>query len=192
MTKTVKSGASVSSKPYQLISYNRHGVELETQVFASPAQLAYSAYRARWYLQENARDWFLPATRAAYQRALSPRGKEMNMAELQAWGATVSSRRSPWCEQYGYVRRCGPVHGIHKWGRGGPSNRASRTQRERRDNAFVLAQEGEIRARAARCGSHIPDSWDEKPRCLERNWKSQHKGRKSWDRRTKHGKAAAM
>lgn len=193
MTKNVKSGASAGSKkPYQLISYNRYGVELETQGFVSPAEMAYTAYRARWYLQENARDWFVPSTRAVDQKALSPHGKEMNMAELVAWGATVSRGRSPWCKQYGYVRRCGPVHGIHKWGRGGPSNRASRTQQERRNNACVLTEEGEVSARAARCGSHVPDSWDEKPRCLERNWKSQHKGRKSWDRRTKHGRVATM
>lgn len=187
MTTTVKQGAAGRSKKmYRLVSYNRYGVELETLLFVSPAEMAYTAHRVRWYLQENALDWFVPSTRAVDQKALSPRGKEMSMAELVAWGAAVSRARSPWCEQPGYVRRRGPVHGIHKWG-GGPSNRASRTQQERRDNACVLVEEGEVRARAVRGGSHVPDSWDEKPRCRERNWKSQHKGRKSWDRSARHG-----
>ena len=76
----------------------------------------------------------------------------------------------------------GPVPGIRKR-RGGPAHfRHPATTPEARLNAMLLPGEGEVSARRARCGANLPDSWDERVRSVEKSWKSQHQGRKAWDR----------
>jgi len=78
--------------------------------------------------------------------------------------------------------RLGPVPGTRKR-RGGPACfRQPATTQEIRLNAMVLPVEGEVSARRARCATNLPDSWQEQVRSVERNWKSQHQGRKAWDR----------
>lgn len=75
----------------------------------------------------------------------------------------------------------GPVPGTGT--RGGYSRhyRRPHTQGERRQ-AIWLVEEGEPAIRAARHANYLPTRWDDIHRRTERNWKSQHKGRKAWDR----------
>ena len=58
--------------------------------------------------------------------------------------------------------------------------RQPHTQAERRLNACVLTEDGEVPARPVR--NHLPSVWDDDFRHRTRNWKAQHKGRKAWDR----------
>jgi len=179
MSKTFLTGAAV--RPYKLVSFNRYSVALRTEWFNTLDDLAYAAFRASWYLQDNASKWFVSETYAVEQLAFTPRGKPISLAELVAWGRRLAWHRHLSRRFSGYVRRCGPVEGIRKW-RGGSSSRPCRVQNERRSNDCVLRDEGEVAARASRCGFHLPDSWDGRSRTVQRCWKAQHKGRKSWDR----------
>lgn len=60
--------------------------------------------------------------------------------------------------------------------------RRPRTEAERRLNALVVFEDGEVPARNRRRGRALPSSWDDIPREIPRGWKDQHKGRKSWDK----------
>ncbi len=118
--------------------------------------------------------------------ALSSNGKFLDLADLVKFGSRL--RNEQWAAHRfeGYRHRSGPVPGIrcHR-----ASSRYSRrymrrieTTSERRQAASVLPCEGEVPARAARNASNLPDTRDEAWRLVERSWKSQHKGRKAWDR----------
>lgn len=61
--------------------------------------------------------------------------------------------------------------------------RQMRTMAERRLNALVLVEEGEVPARACRTSHNLPSSWDDIPREHDHGWKARHKGRKAWDTR---------
>lgn len=116
--------------------------------------------------------------------AYSPRGKLLDVHALEAHGRRLyNSRTGYWTRLYpGYVRRRGPVHGIRKWRGGGHYFRRIHTTPERRQAALVVYEDGEVAARPARNLRNLPNSWDDYARCVERSWKSQHKGRKAWDR----------
>lgn len=61
--------------------------------------------------------------------------------------------------------------------------RRPRTEAERRLNALVVVEDGEVPARSRRQGQALPSSWDDIPREIPHGWKDQHRGRKSWDKR---------
>lgn len=90
----------------------------------------------------------------------------------------IESRRSLYTGYCGY----GPVPGTRKSRGGIGYSRRMKTVGERRLNALVLHDDGEVACRSSRFGGNLPSSWDDKFRNTERNWKSQHKGIKSWDR----------
>lgn len=79
-------------------------------------------------------------------------------------------------------RGFGPVEGIRKWRGGYGSCRRVRTMAEKRLNELVLYEDGEVSARTSRLGTNLVSSWDDVMRQNERNWKSQTKGIKAWDR----------
>lgn len=73
-----------------------------------------------------------------------------------------------------------PVRGIRKYRGGGYGfHRYPQTTPERRLNQ---AMPDEPAARWARQGRHLPTSWDDLPRTVQRCWKAQRKGRKTWAR----------
>jgi hypothetical protein len=185
MNATIMTGAAM--RPYKLVSYNCYSAELRTELFTSLDELAYAAYRASWYLKDNARKWFVSETYAVEQCAFAPRGKPLAIAELVAWGGRLAWNKYVLDTLSAYTHRQGPVRGIRKW-RGGSSSRPHQVQGQRRANALVLVEDGEVPARVSRCGFNLPDSWDGRRRINQRCWKSQHKGRKSWDRPAQHGK----
>lgn len=110
-------------------------------------------------------------------------GKQLNLDEILAW--FNRQRQAQWSglRRGGpYEYRRGPVGGTRCSRGGGGFMRHMRTTAERRLNALVLKDEGEVPARVARTGHNLPNSWDDYRRHQERCWKAQHKGRKSWDR----------
>lgn len=186
MTTTIMTGAT--ARPYRLINLNRSQQELRTEEFDSLEDLACAAYRAHRSLKENTHRWFLPSASAVYQKALTPRGKPLAIQELVAWGARITWTRYSRQYRAGYVWREGSVPDLRKW-RGGSNTRPYRVQGERRLNALVIIEDGEVPARVTRRGYGLPDSRDGRPRTRQRSWKSQHKGCKNWDRPARHGKA---
>ncbi len=169
-----------AARPCQLVELTASGRVVRTREFDSLADLAKAAARASYSLDYEARFGWPGA--AVRQQAFSARGRPLATEELVAWGrrlfeALYAHRRFP-----GYVRRRGPVHGIRKWRGGGGYFRGVRTMAETRLNALVLVEEGEVGCRPSRRERNLPHSWDDVPRHRERSWKSQHRGRKSWDR----------
>lgn len=171
-------------RPYKLIGLNYQGVPVSGHDYETLEDLARAASSASYYLARNAESWMPLPSQAVRQKAVSPRGKLLNLDELVAWGRRL--RWTGYYSRYAYVFRNGPVSGIRKW-RGGSSNTNARTQSERRLNAMVVKEDGEVSTRAARLGFNLPCSWDGRPRNNERCWKSQHKGGKSWARPARHG-----
>lgn len=174
-------------RPYKLIGLNYQGVPVSDHDYETLEDLARAASSASYYLARNAESWMPLPSQAVRQKAVSPRGKLLNLDELVAWGRRL--RWAGYYSRYAYVFRNGPVSGIRKW-RGGSSNTNARTQSERRLNAMVVKEDGEVSTRAARLGFNLPCSWDGRPRNNERCWKSQHKGGKSWARPARHGSNA--
>lgn len=179
MTHSIASDARV--RPYELAEYDREGRLVRRTEYASQEALAAAAWHLSHEIQRNAQRWFVDPDRIVRLVATNARGKSLNVDELVAWRANTWHR--DWMRlRYGACKfRCEPVPGTGGW-RGGPSSRPSRTQQERRNGVFWLAQDGEPPARAVRRSGYLPDSWDEMPRFTQRSWKRQHKGRKSWDR----------
>lgn len=92
-----------------------------------------------------------------------------------------------------HYRGQGPVYGIRKSRGGGHYFRRMSTMSERRLNGMTLHEEGEVAPRPSRCGFNLPSNYDDYQVCRQDNWKSQHKGVKSWDRQvtlSKKDKAA--
>jgi len=77
----------------------------------------------------------------------------------------------------------GPVPGTGRLRHGTfiPHWRPCRTSQERRHAAHAFAEEGEVGPRACR-NTVLPEVWDDRARQRIKCWKSQHTGRKSWDR----------
>lgn len=115
--------------------------------------------------------------------AYSGYGRVFDVVELSAWGEKldIPDTASFWYRWPGYVRRQGSVPGIRKW-RGGHSCKSCRFLNEARMNQAQALEEGEPACRPARRPGSLCDSWDGRRRCVERSWKSQHKGCKAWDR----------
>lgn len=117
--------------------------------------------------------------------AFAPNGSLLKVGHLLQVGSGLNLAARRFCcwriANRGYCGY-GPVPGVRKHRGGGGCCRRIRTTSERRLNALVLREEGEVAARPSRSGHGLPDSWDDIQRGHERNWKNQHKGRKSWDR----------
>lgn len=172
-------------RPYKLIGLNYQNMPVTEQSYATLEELARGASSSSYYLQRCMSDGYRLWNEAVSQKAFGPRNKPLVLDDLVAWGRRL--RYTGFYSRYGtYVYRCGPVSGVRKW-RGGSSNTNARTQSERRLNAMVVTEDGEVSARAVRQGTHLPCSWDGRYRNSERCWKSQHKGGKSWDRPVRHG-----
>ena len=172
-------------RPYKLIGLNYQNMPVSEQCFATLEELARAASSSSYYLQRSLSDGYRLWNEAVRQRATGPRDKQLVLEDLVAWGRRL--RYSSYYRGYGsYVFRNGPVSGVRKW-RGGSSTTNARTQSERRLNAMVVKEDGEVSTRAARLGFNLPCSWDGRPRNNERCWKSQHRGGKSWDRPARHG-----
>lgn len=182
--KTGASRQSPARRTWRLVELNRNGAELRVTRHASLDALARAARKRSGSLFTAS--WYRPATGEDLMALLplSPNGKVLALDELLAYASRLvheewfgRQRRS-----VGYRRRQGPVHGIRKWRGGGGSMRRPGTTAERRLNAFVLHEDGEVGCRPARRESCLPNAWDDYLRHKERSWKAQHKGRKSWDR----------
>jgi len=124
-------------------------------------------------------------------QAYGPRGETFDTCELFVWGRRLNCDARPAGAYFqrprapvaGYVRRQGPVPGVHKlhsyrW------HRAPRTMNERRLNASSCRQHEEVEptSRPGRNGYALPSDRDDIHRGAERTWKAQRKGRKAWDR----------
>jgi hypothetical protein len=74
-----------------------------------------------------------------------------------------------------------PVPGLslHRW-RSSYWYRSVHTSAEHRMNQPIAGDEPSCRA--ARGDRLLPTSWDDWPRCVQRCWKTQHRGRKAWQR----------
>jgi hypothetical protein len=111
----------------------------------------------------------------------SSSGKSFDVLELYRWGRNqVAARRYGW--QNETWNGNGPVPYIHKRRGGRHHYRRMATQSDRRLNQ-VIRDEGEPAIRASRNAFNLPNAWDDFKLYRERNWKSQHKGRKSWDKK---------
>lgn len=123
--------------------------------------------------------------------ARGPRCETFNIDELIAWGRRLKRHEclratSPHQEQYrdpAYACRQGPVAGVHK-GRGYVDwYRAPKAMNERRVNAVVICGEHDVvMVRSSRRSTNLPSERDDMFRCMQRCWKAQIKGCKSWDR----------
>lgn len=176
MSATLPGPASVAGH-YTFVLHHRHRRVDECSHYACLADLAkavdaFVREQAAWY-----------PTPHCHPRAYSPNDRALDVVALAAHGARLARNRWPrwWPHCDGYVRRQGPVPGIHR-PHHGCSLRHPQTMSERRAAALVIAEDGEVGPRAARGLRHIPHSWDDRPRGSQRSWKSQHKGRKAWDR----------
>lgn len=187
MTSYTANAGQRNGRCYQLELIADNGGK-QTQYFDSLEDLARAAYSARLnrerydrfayyydYLPARTDHWVL-----SHMRACSFRGKALDVLTLCTWGATLGRYRYRYCSN-GYVRRKGSVPGIRKW-RGGPRYRHSHTMALRRQNAGWLVEEGEVECRPCQRDTYLYHSWDGRHRPVERCWKSQHKGRKAWDR----------
>lgn len=127
--------------------------------------------------------------------AFSPNGRSLKIAAILARGNALENTDGSGLSyrlRHGYRHYCGygPVPGIRKSRGGSGYMRRIQTTAEKRLNVLVLEEEGEVPARAARCGRNLPSAWDDFMRYNENCWKAQTKGRKSWDRR-RHGNTHA-
>lgn len=118
--------------------------------------------------------------------AYGPRGRTMDMEVLLSQGRAIleaerfARRYARWHKQP-YSGQ-GPVPGVSNTRGRGRWRRRIHTRTELRLNALVVHEEGEVSARASRCGTNLPDTRDGYARDPQRSWKAQGKGRKAWDR----------
>ena len=114
--------------------------------------------------------------------AVSPRDKLLHVGELLAQHRKRLAQAYPvaWRKPKPFTPRSGPVPGTGKR-RGSRWFRYIHTEAERRLNALVLAEEGEVAARPRR-RKGLPNTWDEFERRPDTSWTAQRKGRKAWDR----------
>ena len=102
------------------------------------------------------------------------RGQPLTAADF---AGLVPARSTWWSRRWDSYRWNGegPVPGTRKCSGHYCWFRHPRTANERRLNALVLAEDGEIGPRAARRPARIPTAWDDLGRHVERNWKRQRK-----------------
>ena len=114
-------------------------------------------------------------------RVVSRHNKPLHLGELLGQMSWLPAHLKPvWPWKRNFTFRRGPVPGIATRRGGYGVFRQPHTQAERRLNACVLADDGEVPARPVR--NSLPSVWDDDFRHRTRNWKAQHKGRKAWDR----------
>jgi hypothetical protein len=182
---------AADARPYTLTEYDRNWFVVRVQRFASLEALAAAARVNSWRHADNRRwttSWL--TGKPVRQVAHNFRNKTLPVDELVAWVDNHHAARRWYSYRPEVEWRSEPVPGIRKQ-RGGSGRRRWKTQQERRDNALVLKEEGEVAARPCRRGGYLPHSWDWSPYAKGlRGWKGQHKGQKSWDRPARHGKAA--
>lgn len=174
------------SHSYQLDIIADNGGK-QTQFFDSLEDLAKAA-RDACYPRENydyPAYYYASNPRSAHWvqthlRASSLRGNALDVLTLCEWGG-ATRRYYRYGSLDGYVRRQGPVPGIHGYS-GGPSYKNCRTMAERRLNASRMADEGEPECRPRRRDTYLFNSWDGRPRPTPRCWKQQSRGRKAGDR----------
>lgn len=109
--------------------------------------------------------------------ARSPRGRVILVEPLLASVRWVKASRGRTVEVLGGaepVPRTGRKRSAY--------SRNPKTQAERRMNALVVLEEGEVGARPIRCARYLPSASAEWPRHVETCWKRQRKGRKAWCR----------
>ncbi len=172
------------ARPYLCFQRDPEGGGWVAQAFPDYDSLARHVRRLANY----AWPWSAPDPKAAFARlvrAETPNGFELDLEVLSARGLALWREGRDNRRYAGYVRRAGPVPGVSR-PRGGHYFRRMRTSSERRLNEMVLVCEGEVAARPCRTGYGLPNPWDDVLREKQRSWKSQHKGRKAWDRR-RHG-----
>lgn len=163
----------------------RHGVPVRTdvQTFGDLASLAREVARRR-VAYCAARDYAGAPPYFAW--ALSATGRLLDLLALAAYGTRLRTQDYVERAHPGYVRRRGPVHGIRCFrasgGYGRKYYRRIATTPARRQANLVVFEEGEVAPRAKRNSGNIPNSWFDFSRERQRGWKSQHKGRKAWDR----------
>ena len=138
----------------------------------------------------------------ALYRNFSSTGFSLNEAEVNVWTAEGSGikKNDRWMSTLEMLHcgrrlhelwnsyefhnsdrfRQGSVVGIRKWRGGFGYYRRVRTMAERRQNMAVLLEEGSTLVRPSR--AHLPSNWDDIGRTVQRGWKSQHRGQKSWDK----------
>lgn len=123
--------------------------------------------------------------------AFGPGGKSIKMHNLWEQGSILNKNRirkkySFWSfsnyQGYGTT-----VPHVRKHRGGYKQFRRIHTYNERRLNQYQRPDYVEPEARAARQRKNLPNYWDDISRNYERNWKSQHKGKKSWDKGLKGG-----
>jgi len=182
---------AADARPYTLTEYDRNWFVVRVLRYASLEALAADARINAWRHADNHRSLAWLSGMPVRQVAVNFRNKTLPVDELVAWAHnSYAARRQNIYAPVVAEWRQGPVPGVSKR-RGGSSRRRWRTQQERRDNAFVLLDEGEVAARPCRRGGYLPHSWDWSPYAKGlRGWKGQHKGRKSWDRPVRHGAAS--
>lgn len=170
---------------YALVLTCEGVAQLRVLAFATLADAAREIARRRRAWWSATPDWVAASV-------YSPRGKALNFEQVAAYGARL--REEEWADSRypGYVRRGGAVHGVHCY-RGGGHHYFRRigTTGERRLAQCLAPEDGEVAPRAARNARNIPNSWDDYARTRERSWKSQHRGRKAWDRDVSLPKGAA-
>ena len=194
MHSPIARGKHQVAAPYLLIERDRAGRVIRTRAYDTLQALAeksrWAVYRLtgfpgqpRYNLVSDAGDQAFAGSAEAW----SPGGRRMCVNELAAYGRRLA--REAFANRYGavYVHRSGPVPGTGRRS-GGRYYRRMATMAERRLNALVLVEEGEVAARPVRCGRCLPSDWDDYVRHKERSWKSQHKGRKAWDRGDRPGR----
>lgn len=179
MKKFISTG---KGRPFRLVTTGRCGVT--SQEFSSFEALASAAYGAR--LAYNYHRYHVgdqPVERVSYQ-AFGPRGKEIAIHELVRYGARVAFARTAYFRSRIFTWRSGSVPGIGRIG-GGSYFRTPKNHAERKQLAAVSHDEVIVRPRGKRSANTLVDSHDDFQRTVQRSWKVQHKGRKSWDRRNR-------
>ncbi len=166
--------------PYVLRVHNRQTCQFERSEHACLEDLARAlvnlAYRSERTMQ------LLYDAPQAY----TANGKPLNVEELAAYGATLYRAyrhyRFTGPEWRGYRFRTGSVPGVGRR-RGGSYFRHMHTTQERRLSVHVVYEDGEVACRPSRNFRNLPNAWDDYSRgTTRRSWKTQRKGRKSWDR----------
>ena len=159
-------------------------------------------YEIYWYNANLGSYDSLEEACVALYRNFASTGYSLTEAEVNAWTAEGSGikkndrwmstlemlycgrRLSELWNSYEYFNsdrfRKSSVLGIRKWRGGGHYYRRVRTMAERRQNMAVIVDEGRTFVRAGR--AHLPSNWDDIGRTIQRGWKSQHRGQKSWDK----------
>lgn len=115
--------------------------------------------------------------------------RPLSVDELYRWGKNqeIAERKKryskfKWNRAFaqwngeGPVPRTGRSGGKYRW------HRHPATTAERRANQPQLRDEMEPSVRSARQSRSLPNAWDDVNRGWQRSWKTQFRGRKSWDR----------